>query len=52
MLTQNLCILTFRFGYCDDSSALPVISDPVAHKYFEVETTLLPNEMCKLQSRT
>ena len=52
MLKLNLCIFPFRFGYCDDSSALPDRADPVAHKYFEVETTLLPNEMCKLQSRT
>ncbi len=39
-----------RWGYCDDASALPSRGDPLLHRYFEVETTLLPNEVCKLQS--
>ena len=43
----------FRWGYCDDASGLPYKPDNlVDHKYFEVETTVLPNRICGFQSQS
>ena len=40
----------YRWGFCDDANGLPSKDNGTKHKYFEVESTLLPNEVCNLRS--
>ena len=43
------------WGFCNDANEIPsaeCITGTTSHKYFEVETTLLPNEVCNIRSTT
>ena len=52
--TFNKLIARFcSWGFCNDANEIPsaeCITGTTAHKYFEVETTLLPNEVCNIRS--
>ena len=49
----QIIIFISSWGYCDDGTAVPKRGSKINaedHKYFEVETTVLPNDECGIRS--